>query len=63
MTCRLMFALFFVIATTMMGSAIVAVLTMQLDTGKPIMLAAAAGFVAALPVTWLVSRQITKLRQ
>ena len=62
MTGRLMFALFFVIATTMMGSAIVAVLTMQLDTGKPIMLAA-AGFVAALPVTWLVSRQITKLRQ
>ena len=63
MTGRLMFALFFVIATTMMGSAIVAVLTMQLDTGKRIMLAAAAGFVAALPVTWLVSRQITKLRQ
>lgn len=63
MTGRLMFALFFVIATTMMGSAIVAVLTMQFDTGKPIMIAAAAGFVVALPVTWLVSRQITKLRQ
>ncbi|MBK8375669.1 hypothetical protein [Sphingorhabdus sp.] len=63
MESRLMFALFFVVATTLMGSAIVAVLTVNMGTSKPIMLAAAAGFVLAIPVTWFISHRIIKFRK
>lgn len=54
------FALFFVIATSLMGSAIVAVLTLQQFSGaKPILMAAALGLVASLPVTWLISKKLS----
>ncbi|MBL0022625.1 MAG: hypothetical protein IPP23_10415 [Sphingomonadales bacterium] len=46
-----------------MGSAIVAVLTVNMGTSKPIMLAAAAGFVLAIPVTWFISHRIIKFRK
>lgn len=55
---RLFTILFSMIATTLMGVGIIAVLTMGMDTWKPIVLAAAAGFVVSIPVTWLVSRQL-----
>lgn len=63
MESRLMFALFFVIATMLMGIGVIAVLTMQMGTAKPIMLAAAAGFVLALPATWAVAHQIVKAKR
>ena len=56
---RLFTILFSMIATTLMGIGIVAVLAMdQNTTWKPIVLAAAAGFVISIPVTWFVARQI-----
>jgi predicted PurR-regulated permease PerM len=55
---RLMMILFSVIATTLAGSGVVMVLTMGFDTLQPILLAAAAGFLLALPVSWFVARQI-----
>lgn len=55
---RLSAILFAMIATTFMGIGVVAVLTMGLDTWKPIVLAAAVGFVLSIPASWLVSRQI-----
>lgn len=57
---RLMSVLFSMIATTLMGIAVVVVLVMGLDTMRPIILAAVAGFVVSIPVSWMVSRAILK---
>lgn len=50
--------LFSIIATTLAGSAVSAVLTMGYGTLWPIIGAAAIGAVLALPVSWLVAREI-----
>ena len=50
--------LFSIIATTLAGSAVIAVLTMGYGTLWPIIGAAAIGAVLALPVSWLVAREI-----
>lgn len=50
------------IATTLMGIAVTFVLAMQMPGWQPIVWAVVAGFVAAIPVSWLVARQITHLR-
>lgn len=55
---RLMLLLFSIISTALMGTGIVVALTMGLDTLRPIVVAAAIGFVAAVPVSWLVARQL-----
>jgi predicted PurR-regulated permease PerM len=55
---RLMLILFSIASTTLMGIAIVIALTMGLDTLRPIVIAAAIGLVAAVPVSWLVARQL-----
>ena len=56
---RLAMILFSMIATTLMGIAVVASLTMGYDTLRPILISAAIGLVVAIPVTWFVT---TKLR-
>ncbi|MEH7828374.1 CTP synthetase [Gemmobacter denitrificans] len=55
---RLMMVVFSMASTALMGAAIVVALTMGMDTLKPIVIAAAIGFVAALPVSWFVARQL-----
>jgi predicted PurR-regulated permease PerM len=55
---RLMLILFSIISTTLMGTGIVAALTLGKDTLTPILIAAALGFVLAIPASWLVARQI-----
>ncbi|MDF0601751.1 CTP synthetase [Psychromarinibacter sp. C21-152] len=55
---RLAMTLFSVIATTLMGSFVVVALVAGYDTLVPILVAAGAGFVAAVPVAWLVARQL-----
>lgn len=55
---RLMMILFAVIATTLMGIGVVIVLSMEMGTGKPIIAAAAIGFLLAIPVSWLTAKQI-----
>ena len=55
---RLMMTLFSMIATTLMGVFIVAALTMGYVATQPILIAAALGFVLAIPVSWVVARQI-----
>ena len=55
---RLMLTLFSMIATTLMGVFIVAALTLGHVATQPILIAAALGFVLAIPVSWLVARQI-----
>jgi predicted PurR-regulated permease PerM len=58
MMTRLTLILFSMISTTLMGTGIVVALTMGMDTLTPILVAAALGFVLAIPVSWLVARQI-----
>jgi predicted PurR-regulated permease PerM len=55
---RLMMTLFSMISTTMMGIGVVVALTTGNDTLKPILIAAAIGFVLSVPVSWWITRQI-----
>ncbi|MBE5074311.1 hypothetical protein IM511_08325 [Erythrobacteraceae bacterium E2-1 Yellow Sea] len=56
---RLSLALFFVVGTTLMGIGVITVLTMDLQARwQPIAIAAAIGFVIAIPVSMLVARRI-----
>ena len=58
---RLASVLFSMIATSLMGVAIIAALTMGYDTLNPILIAVATGFVAAIPVTWAVASRLRDL--
>jgi predicted PurR-regulated permease PerM len=58
MMTRLTLILFSIISTSLMGTGLVVALTMGLDTLTPILVAAAIGFLLAIPVSWLVARQI-----
>ena len=53
-----MMILYSMIGMALAGSAVVLVLTLGYVTLTPIVAAAAAGAVAALPVSWMVARQI-----
>lgn len=55
---RLMMLLFSMVATTLMGVGVIIALTTGFGTLKPILLAAAVGFVLALPVSWLIARKL-----
>jgi predicted PurR-regulated permease PerM len=55
---RLTLLMFSIISTSLMGVAIIFALTMGWDTLQPIVIAAAIGFVAAIPVSWLVAKQL-----
>ena len=55
---RLALLLFVVIGATLAGTLIVAALVAGLDTARPIIIAAALGFVAAVPVSIFVARQL-----
>jgi hypothetical protein len=57
-----MMMMFSFISTTLMGIGIVIVLSMGLGTAQPIMLAALAGFLLAIPASWFVARQIQGLK-
>ncbi len=55
---RLMMTLFSMISTTLMGVGVVVALTTGNDTLKPILIAAAIGFVLSIPVSWYVAKQL-----
>ena len=55
---RLGFILHLFIGSTLAGSAVIAALVMGHDTMAPILIAAAIGFVAAFPVTYVVTRKL-----
>ena len=55
---RLASILYSLIATTLAGTAVIAVLTAGYGTLGPILTAAIAGAVVALPVSWFVARAI-----
>lgn len=55
---RLMAVLFSIISTSLMGVGVIVALTTGNDTLQPILIGAAIGFVAAIPVSWLVAKQL-----
>ena len=55
---RLMMTLFSMIATTAMGVGVIIALTTGHDTLRPILIAASLGFLAAVPISWYVARQL-----
>ncbi|GGE05851.1 hypothetical protein SAMN05421774_102820 [Gemmobacter megaterium] len=55
---RLMMMIFSMVATTLMGIGVVVALTTGYDTLQPILIAAAVGFVLAIPVSWAIARQM-----
>lgn len=55
---RLMMILFSIVSTTLMGIGVIIALTTGFVTLKPILVAAAIGFVLALPVSWLIAKQL-----
>lgn len=55
---RLTALLFSIIAPSLMGVAVIVALTTGNDTLRPIIVAAAIGFLAGLPVSWLVAKQL-----
>ncbi|MGB0903171.1 CTP synthetase [Halocynthiibacter sp.] len=59
---RLASALYSIVGTSLAGACVVVVLTMGYGTMMPIIYAALAGAVVALPVTWLVTRAILELK-
>ncbi|MEJ1992672.1 MAG: CTP synthetase [Maritimibacter sp.] len=54
----LMLALYFVAATAIAGSLIVVALSAGFTTMMPIIYASIAGFVIALPATWIVAKKL-----
>jgi len=54
----MLLAIHFLTMSVFMGIGITAVLAVGMPGSQPILLAAVAGFVLAIPVTWLVTRQI-----
>lgn len=58
---RLASILYSIVATTLAGIGVIAVLTAGYDTTVPIIVAAAIGAVIAVPVSYLVARKITHL--
>ncbi len=46
---------------TLAGMLVIAALSLGHDTAQPIIYAAVAGFVIALPVTWIVARKISDM--
>jgi len=59
---RLTLLLYSFISATLAGIAIIAVLAAGYGTLMPIIYAAIAGFVIALPVSWVVAKKLSSLR-
>ncbi len=56
---KMMLVLFPVIATSLMGIAVIAVLGMDMWAGwQEIALAAAGGFIVSIPISWWVGKQV-----
>jgi hypothetical protein len=57
---RLSSALYSIIGTSLAGSLVIAALTLGYDTASVIIIAAALGAVAGVPVSYYVARAITQ---
>ncbi len=53
--------IYIIAGATLAGIFMVVALTAGYDTSKPIVYSALAGFVVALPVTWIIARKIADM--
>lgn len=58
---RLASMLYSIIGSTLAGSFVVIALVTGFTTALPLIVAGAIGFIAGLPVSWVVAQQITHL--
>ncbi|MGB3316247.1 MAG: CTP synthetase [Albidovulum sp.] len=58
---RLFFVIYTLASVTLAGSAVIAALTMGLVGAKPIIIAALIGAMLALPVAWMVTKQLSEV--
>ena len=58
---RLTLLMYSILSGTLAGTAIIAVLVAGYDTKMPIIYAAAAGFILALPISWMVAKKLSSL--
>ncbi len=58
---RLGFTLFPIVTTTTAGIGVLVALVTGNDTTTPILIAAAAGFIAGLPITYWTTKAISEL--
>lgn len=59
---RLTLLMYTILSGSLAGTAIVAVLVSGYDTKIPIIYAAAAGFIVALPISWMVAKKLSNQR-
>ena len=59
---RLTLLMYSILSGTLAGTAIIAVLVAGYGTKMPIIFAAAAGFILALPISWLIAKKLSNLR-
>ena len=45
-------------SATLAGSALIAALSLNLDTMQPVLYSAIAGFIIAVPVAWVIAKKI-----
>jgi putative flippase GtrA len=57
---RLMMILYSIVGTTLMGIGIVVVLAAGIGTAQSIIIAAVVGGIVALPVSYLIAKQIAQ---
>lgn len=58
---RLTLLMYTILSGTLAGIAIIAVLVAGFDTKMPIIYAAAAGFIVAIPASWIIAKKISNL--
>lgn len=46
------------IGATLAGSAMVAALTIGMDTMQPVLWSSIAGFIVAIPISWVIAKKI-----
>ena len=55
---RLLFPIYAMLGTTLAGIGVIVVLTMGIDTMQTVAIAAIAGFILGLPVSWMVTKKL-----
>lgn len=58
---KLALMIYVIVAPTLAGMAMVAVLTVGADTGNPIMLSVLVGAIAAIPASWLIAKKLNAI--
>ncbi len=59
---KLVLTMYIIAAPTLAGVAMVVVLAMGLDTGSPVIWSVIVGAVVAIPASWWIAKQLSKVK-